>query len=177
MSKLSQTIKKEVAELIPPTIYFFVALSIIAVIRLLMLEGTGLPISTPLQIALGAIIMGKAVLLADMIPFINRYPSKPLIYNVAWKTTIYVLVATAIHYVERLIHFWRGTGGFATANQDLFDKIIWSHYWAVEVIIAILVVNYCTFTELARVLGADNVRAIFFRRPPKEIVLAGPAMP
>ena len=45
-----------------------------------------------------ALILGQAVQLWTLLPFINRYPDKPLIYNVAWKTTIYVLVSLLIHY-------------------------------------------------------------------------------
>src|SRR5215510_15692454 len=32
-------------------------------------------------------------------PFINRFPDKPLMYNVAWKTVIYVAGAILIHYL------------------------------------------------------------------------------
>lgn len=41
---------------------------------------------------------------------INRFPDKPLIYNVVWKTLIYLLLASLIHYLERLIDFSRQTG-------------------------------------------------------------------
>jgi hypothetical protein len=37
----------------------------------------------------------------------NRFPNKPLIYNIAWKTVIYLLLSAVIHYLERLIDFWR----------------------------------------------------------------------
>src|SRR6059036_3268327 len=107
MTKLSTSLKKEFFELLPPTIYFFVALHIVAFIRVLMLKGTGVAPSSSISIAVAALILGKAVLLADMLPLINRFPNKPLIYNVAWKTVIYWLVATLIHYLERLVDFWR----------------------------------------------------------------------
>ncbi len=171
MTKLTHALKTEVSELIPPTTYFVVGLGLVTLIRVLMLEGTGLDISTPLQIALVALVMGKAVVIADMIPFINRYPSKPLIYNVAWKTAIYMVVATVLHYLERLIHFWREAGSFTAGNQALLEKIVWPHFWAVEIVIALLVIFYCVFTELARLLGRENVDAIFFKRPPRQIVL------
>src|SRR2546423_14981164 len=107
MSKLSTTLKKEFFELLPPTIFFFVALHIVAFVRVLMLKGTGIsPLST-MSIAVAALILGKAVLIADLLPIINRFPNKPLIYNDAWKTLIYLLLAARIHYLERLVEFWR----------------------------------------------------------------------
>jgi len=49
--------------------------------RVLMLKGTGIAANTPWQVTLAALILGKAVLVADLLPFINRYPDKPLIYR------------------------------------------------------------------------------------------------
>ena len=84
-------LKEEFFKILPPTIYFFVALHIVMFIRVLMLEGTGLSPSSSISIAVAALILGKAVLIADMLPLINRFPNKPLIYNVAWKTVIYLV--------------------------------------------------------------------------------------
>src|ERR1700747_2199940 len=103
-------LKEEFFKILPPTIFFFVALHIVMFIRILMLEGTGLSPYSSASIAVTALILGKAVLLADMVPMINRFPNRPLIYNVAWKTLIYLLAATLIHYVERLIDFQRPAG-------------------------------------------------------------------
>lgn len=162
MGKLSTTISKEIRELIPPTAFFFVSLHLVALIRALMLKGTGIDIATSASVTLGSLILGKAVLLADMLPFINRYPDKPLIYNVAWKTVIYVLVALLIHYLEELVKYWRQTGGFISGNQKLLAEISWPHFWAIQIILALLVVMYCAVHELARVLGGDQLRKMFF---------------
>src|SRR5947208_8600255 len=103
MTKLSTKLKEEFFALLPPAIFFFVALHIVAFDLVLMLKGTGIsPLST-MSIAVAALILGKPVLIADMLPMINRLPNKPLIYDVAWKTLIYLLMATVIHYLERLI--------------------------------------------------------------------------
>ena len=119
MGKVSTKLKEEFFALLPPTIYFFVALHIVAFVRVLMLEKTGIAPSTPISIAVAALILGKAVLIADMLPFINRFPHKPLIYNVAWKTVIYLLISAIIHYLERLIDFWRETGGLVAGNRKV----------------------------------------------------------
>src|SRR5882762_5670227 len=92
MTKLSTTLKKEFFELLPPTIFFFVALHIVAFVRVLMLKETGIAPSSSVSIAVAALILGKAVLIADLLPIINRFPNKPLIYNIAWKSVIYLLL-------------------------------------------------------------------------------------
>ena len=107
MKAVLHTIKHEVMKAIPPTVFFFIILHIVALIRTLMMKGTGvsLPVSTSILIA--SLVLGKSVLVADMLPFINRFPEKPLIWNVTWKTLMYALVALAVHYLERLYEFWK----------------------------------------------------------------------
>ena len=107
MSTLIAKIKTELVEMLPPTIFFFVALHIVALVRVLMLKGTGLAPMTSVSVAVAALILGKSVLLSDLLPIINRYPGKPLIYNVTWKTLIYLVMAGLIHYLERLVDFSR----------------------------------------------------------------------
>jgi hypothetical protein len=165
MSKLTDKIREEVLKLIPPTLFFFVALHFVAFISVLMLKGTGITLTTSLSVTVAALILGKAVLIADMMPFINRYPDKPLIYNVAWKTTVYVLAALLIHYLERLVEFWKGAGGLAAANEKLLVEIVWPHFWAIQLILVVLIFMYCTVHELTRVIGEERMIELFFGSP------------
>jgi hypothetical protein len=155
-------LKEEFLKILPPTIFFFVALHLVMFIHVLMLKGTAIYTSSSISIAVAALILGKAVLIADMVPMINRFPNKPLIYNVAWKTLIYWLMATLIHYVERLVDFWRQTGGFVAGNEKLLSVIIWPHFWAIQIILFVLIAMYCTVHELVRVIGREKALRIFF---------------
>jgi len=155
-------LKEELFKLLPPTIYFFVALHIVAFVRVLMLKRTGIAPSSSISIAVAALILGKAVLIADMLPLINRFPHKPLIYNVTWKSVIYLSISMLIHYLERLFDFWRETGGFVAGNQKLLSEIIWPHFWAIQIILFVLIAMYCTVHELVRVIGKEKALRIFF---------------
>ena len=117
-----------------------------------------------MSVAVAALILGKAVLIADLLPMINRFPNKPLIYNVGWKTLIYLLLATLIHYLERLVDFWRQAGGLVAGNEKLLAEIVWPHFWAIQIILFVLIVMYCTMHELVRVIGKEKVLRIFFGR-------------
>jgi hypothetical protein len=155
-------LKEEFFKILPPTIYFFVALHLLMFIRVLMLEGTGLSPYSSASIAVIALVLGKAVLIADMLPLINRFPNKPLIYNIAWKTVIYLLISAVLHYLERLIDFWRETGSLVAGNQKLLAEIIWPHFWAIQIVFFILIAMYCTVHELVRVIGKEKALRIFF---------------
>ena len=106
MQKILKAIKDELLEIIPPTIFFFVAFNVITFTKRLMLEQYGIKFSGFVTATVGALIVAKVVLIADRIPFINKYPDKPLIYNAAWKTAIYVLVALVVRFLEYLIPLW-----------------------------------------------------------------------
>ncbi len=162
MSELATKIKAEFKDLLPPAIFFFVVLHLVAILRILMLEGTGIALGTSASITVGALILAKAVLIADLLPFINRYPDKPLVYNVAWKTAIYVLIATLLHYLERLVDFWREAGGLVAANHKLLTETVWPHFWAIQILLVVLVLMYCTTREVIREVGGDKVRQMFF---------------
>ena len=162
MSQRFAKVKEEVLALIPPTIYFFVALHIVALIRALMTKGTGIAPTSTMSIAVAALILGKSVLLADMLPAINRYPDKPLVYNIGWKTAIYLLVALLIHYLERLFDFARQAGGVVAGNERLFAEIVWPHFWAVQILLLVLILMYTTTHELVRYIGKDRALQIFF---------------
>lgn len=172
MSKVAAKLKDELLAVFPPTIFFFVALHIIGLVRSLTTEGTGLPAISSAQIAIAALILGKAVLLADLWPPINRFPEKPLIYNIVWKTVIYFLVASVIHYLERLYDFARAAGGIAAGNERLLAEMIWPHFLALQIVLLVVIFNYCVIRELGRALGEDDLFGMFFR--PRSRGVLGP---
>jgi len=155
-------IKEEMLAVIPPTLFFFVALHIIALVRALLLKGTGIPVSGSISILVASLIRGKSVLVADMLPFINRFPEHPLIYDVAWKTAIYLVISALIHYAERLYDFAREAGGIAAGNEKLLAEMVWPHFFAIQIILLVLIFMYCSIRELVRVIGKEKVKRIFF---------------
>lgn len=162
MGKVGEKIEEELRAMIPPTVFFFVALHIVALVRSLMIKATGIAPLTSVSIAIAALVLGKSVLIADLLPWINRFPEKPLIYNVAWKTVIYTLVSLLIHYLEHLWDYSRKAGGIAAGNRELFASIIWPHFWAIQIILFVLILMYCTTHELVRTIGRAKVMRIFF---------------
>ena len=156
-------LKEEFLKMVPPTLFFFIALHIVALVRSLFTQGQGLPPTSSLQIALSALILGKAVLLTDMMPAINRFPDKPLAYNVTWKTALYFVVASLIHYLERLYDAYKDAGSVAAANSKLLAEIVWPHFWGIQIVILVVVLNYCAIRELGRVLGEERIFRLFFR--------------
>jgi hypothetical protein len=47
-------------------------------------------------------------------------------------------------------------------NKELLEKIVWPHFWAIQIILLVLIVMYCTMHELVRVIGREKAMRIFF---------------
>jgi len=161
MHKILKIIKRELIEVLPPTLFFFVAFMVITISKRLMLEQYGIQFSGFVNAAVGALIVGKAILLADEIKFINKYPDKPLIYNIVWKTFLYLLVTLIVQYIEGIIPLWAKYHSVKIAIERGWDEIIWPHFWAVHIVFVFLLSLYVAFRELARTIGEKKFMHMF----------------
>jgi len=161
MQKILRAIKRELLEVIPPTFFFFVAFNVLTYTKKLMLEQYGIEFSGFVTATVGALIVAKVVLLADSIPFINKYPDKPLIYNVAWKTVIYVLVTLVVRFLEYLIPHWWHYKNLSVALDHLWNGTIWPHFWAIQLWLICLFFVYVSFREFARAVGEERFFKMF----------------
>lgn len=162
MGKVWDGVRREIREAIPPAIFFFFAFQLLAFTKSLMLREYGVDTWTFVGTTVGALVVAKVVLIADHLPFVNKFPTKPLIYNVVWKTMIYYAASFVVRYIEHLIHFWRKSGSFEGANRMIIEEIVWPHFWAVMIWLLVLLLAYCTIREFQRVVGPERVRRMFF---------------
>lgn len=153
-------IMKEVREVIPPTVFFFFTFTLLLVTQALVLEGYGVDTLDMGKAAIGALLVGKILLIADKLPFIDRFPDRPLIWNTLWKALIYNIGALLFRYLEAVIPL-AIDHGFGAANEQLFASIHWPHFILVQLWLAVLFVVYCGARELIRSIGPERVRALF----------------
>src|SRR5579859_3387366 len=162
MKNLGQKLKHELEELVPALVFFFVTFQLLALTTALMLKQYAISLPVFLNATVMALVVAKVVLMSDHLPLINRFPAKPLSYNVAWKTSIYFAGLLAFRYVEHLFHFWRLTRNLATASRRMRDEVVWPHFWALQIWLVVLLLMYCAFRELSRALGPHRVTKLFF---------------
>ena len=162
MSNIIQRLKREILGAIPTVVFFFIVFQLLALTRALILKQYGIEVSTFLNAAIAAAIVGKAVLVADLLPFVNRFPNKPLIYNVVWKTFIYMVASLLVLYVERLIPFIREYKNLTVAISHLLDEVVWPHFWLVQLWLLFCLLIYCITREVGRFLGREQIRSMFF---------------
>lgn len=162
MSRVFAFLKREFFEVLPPTIFFFVAFHVITITNALTLKRYGITVESFATATVAALVVAKVLLIADHLPFVNKFPHKPLLHNTVWKTGIYLVAALVVRYAEHLIPFWSAKGSFAAGNEAMFEEVVWSNFWAVQIWLAVLLFVYTGFRELARAIGTAEVRAMFF---------------
>jgi hypothetical protein len=164
MSGFWHWLKHEFHEVLPPTIFFLIAFHIVIFNRRLMLREYGLPLASITSATVAALLIAKVVLITDKFAVINRFPAKPLMYNVVWKTVIYAVAALLIHYLEHLVPLWLRTGDLGAANRQLVNEIVWPHFWGTQMWLIVLLFVYCALRELIRAIGREKVIEMFFGR-------------
>jgi len=165
MAKLLTTLKHEFFEIIPPTIFFFIAFSLLMGTQRLIQREYGIPLTGFGMAFIGALLVGKVVLIADALPFVNKFPDKPLLYNVVWKALIYFMAALLFRYLEHLIHFLMKHESFLEAHSHLMEEIVWPHFWLIQMWLAVLFFVYCAMRELVRAIGREKVIQMFIGSP------------
>ena len=163
MNRIISRLKHMVIEVIPTAMFFIILFLVIAFTRDLMLETQDTFLPNPLKSAISALLIAKVVVVVDLAPFMNRFPDKPLIYNVLWKTGFYFLATMAVRYVEHIYPFFIETGNLVTATRQLFGQEgAWPRFWFVLIWLSVLFLSYRTGREFGRVLGRERVLRMFF---------------
>src|SRR5208282_3266311 len=118
----------EFLEILPAVLFFFIALMLILAMLKLFISQYSIEFYAFSRAAVGALILGKVVLLMDWAESGRRVSTYPRIMVIACKTCIYGLAVLTLGIGERLIHAYRRTGDFrdavrmviANANLDRF---------------------------------------------------------
>lgn len=162
MAKVFKTVVHEIRELLPAFIFFALAFNVIVITDALTTEEYGIRPFHMVGAIVLALIVAKTLLLANLLPFIDAFPEKPLIYNTLWKTFIYTVFAVIILYIEHLIRFSSKYGSVAAGNQQLIREVDWPRFWAVIIWLATLLFVFTASLELSRKLGPGKLRQMFF---------------
>jgi hypothetical protein len=162
----------EAREALPPTIFFFVGFQLIVLTTNLLLAEYSVAFSSFMLVTMAALVVGKAVLVANAMPYLRRYDRAPLIQPILYKTAFYWVVVFLARLLERFVHFSvidRNPPG------DFFPYLIttfsWHRFSAISLWILVLFLIYVTASEFSHLFGPGELRRLFLTSRPTELQL------
>src|SRR5262249_13623560 len=148
---------------LPPTIFFFIGFNLILWTKRLILEEHGIDFSGFFTATVAALIVGKAVLVTDSLPFMRRFEGAPLIQPILFKSAIYWLCVLIVRLAEGLGHFLAGGGGIALFPAYFVDRFSWPRFLSIQLWLMVLFLVYVTVHELNELFGNGELFRLFFR--------------
>lgn len=153
---------REMRIILPPTIYFFCAFNIIVLTTNLLARTYWFALSNFLAVTLLALLVGKAVLVANKVRAIDRFRNAPLIKPILYKTLFYGLVVTLLRIVELLVHFSFDNDGFRVAFNEAIEAFTWRRFAAIQIWLFTCFLLYVTVVEVSRALGPGKLKHLIF---------------
>jgi hypothetical protein len=170
--RVGARILHELREALPPTLFFFVGFNFIVLTTNLLVAQYAVAVSNFMLATLAALVVGKAVLTANAMPFLRLFDRAPLLQPILFKTAIYWVAVFLARLMERFIHFTLVDGGHI---GDFFPYLIttfsWSRFIAVSLWILVLFLIYVTATEFAQLFGRGEMRRLFLTSRPSDLQL------
>ena len=163
---------REFLDILPPTIFFIIGFNLIVLTTNLILADYGAQFASFMLATAGALIVAKALLVANAMSVIRRYDRAPLIRPILFKTVFYwaaVFIARLLeHWIEYLLSRDYVFGGFLKNEIAAFS---WHRFIAVQLWIFVLFLVYVTASEFKRLFGHGELRRILFTYRPSELQL------
>lgn len=152
----------EMKLLLPPTIYFFCAFNLIVITTNLLARSYFLALTNFLAATALALLVGKAVLVADKFRAIHRFQNAPLIKPILYKTLFYGLVVMLFRVVEQLVHFSFDQNGFRVAFGEAVEAFTWHRFAAIQIWLFTTFLLYVTAAEVSKALGPGKLKQLMF---------------
>jgi len=153
----------QVKHALPPTIFFFVGFNLILWTKSLILEEHGIEFSGFVTATLAALLVGKAVLVTDNLPFMHRFDGAPMIQPILFKSAFYWLCVLVVRLAEALVHFLVGGGTIGDFPAQLVERFAWSRFLSIQIWLMVLFLVYVTVHELNGLFGDGELYRLFFR--------------
>src|SRR6516225_5645462 len=171
-NRIGARILHEAREALPPTIFFFVGFNFIVFTTNLLLADYAIAVSNFMLATVAALVVGKAVLVANAMPYLRRYDRAPLIRPILFKTAFYWVIVFLARLLERFVHFSvierNPPGDFVPYLVTTFS---WHRFSAVSLWILVLFLIYVTGSEVSHLFGGGELRRLFFTSRPSELQL------
>jgi hypothetical protein len=162
----------EFLEILPPTIFFFIGFNLILLTTNLILADYGTQFANFMLATAAALIVGKAVLVANAMPALRRYDRAPLLRPILFKTVFYWVAVAVARLLEHFIEYcFAEPHPLRTFVPHMISTFDWHRFVAVQLWIFVLFLIYETGVELNRLFGEGELAHLLVTSQPSELPL------
>lgn len=162
----------ELREILPPTIFFFVGFNLIVLTTNLLVADYFVAVGSFMLATAGALVVAKAVLVADAMPFLGRYDRAPLLQPILFKTLVYWAFVFIARLLEAFIRFWLiEHNPLRDFLPHMLATFSWHRFAAIQIWILVLFLIYVTASELNQLVGEGELRRVLLTHRPSELQL------
>ena len=154
---------RQVKHMLPPTIFFFFGFNLIVWTKQLILAERGIEFSGFLTATVAALLVGKAVLVVDNLPFMHRFDGAPLIQPILFKSAVYWVFVVLVRFAEVLVRFLANGGAIADFPAYLAEHLAWQRLLSIQLWLMVLFLMYVAIHELNLLFGHGELQRLFFR--------------
>ena len=156
----------EFVEMLPVVLFFAVGFTVIILTTNLILSDYALHFGHLLVAITGALVVGKAVLVANATPFLRRYDTVPLAWSILYKAGIYCVFVLIARLIELGLESAFGDHSFAA----LAATFSWHRFLAIHIWLFVLFLIYVTFNELNQMFGEGELRHMLLNHRPAGLI-------
>lgn len=165
MKKVYLFVKKEFLEMLPPTIFFMVVFCVMVFTRDLMSLKSHTGAVTYAAAIIGALIVGKSVLITDALPVWQHFDNKSRVALIAGRTIAYAIVALLFQFLEEVIPLARSEGSFGAGLDKLAEEVHWARFWGTHIQLLSFLALYNTLAVIVEAMGRDRFTRLMFGKP------------
>jgi hypothetical protein len=169
--RILEFVAEEFVHALPAMVFFAFGFNLIVFSMNLILRQYFVQFGSFMVATTMALVVGKAVLVADKMPFLNRFESAPLIQPILFKTCVYTVFVFIARLIEAYIHYLIDTGRLIGFFPFLYEQFSWHRFVFIQLWIFMLFLVFTTGAELNRLFGYGMLAKLFFRHRSSEFKL------
>jgi len=164
IGRLTEKVRHELIEYAFNVVYLTLVFAAFTQYRRFLLAEYSITYTNYWLALIGALILGKVIMIGSVFRFGRWLEHKPLIVPTIYKALLFCVFVAAFRVVEYAIKGLLHGDGLAKALGEFFAQKGMDEVLANSLVVLVSLIPFFAVKELGRVLGRERIAALFFRR-------------
>ena len=95
------------------TVFFAIGFSILVLHTRPLTEGWRIQAAPFARANISGLIVAKVLTTVDLLPFVHAFQERPLVHNIAWKSSLYIAASVLVLYIDPFVKGLIKSEGFS----------------------------------------------------------------